>query len=94
MVLIAAWGGEPDSVIMGDLNATPDDPEIQLLRQAGLLDVSAEIGPIPHNTYYSAHPDHQVDYIWASPDLRFSDFEIPQTTASDHLPLVATISIP
>jgi endonuclease/exonuclease/phosphatase family metal-dependent hydrolase len=93
-VLIAAWEGAPRTLIMGDFNATPSDPEIQMLYQAGLLDISAEIGPLPHYTYYSAYPDHQIDYIWTSPDLRFSDFEIPQTTASDHLPLVTTIRLP
>ena len=93
-VLINAWGGAPRTVLMGDFNATPADPEIQALYQAGLLDVSAEIGPLPSYTYYSTHPEKQLDYIWASPDLRFSDFEIPQTTASDHLPLVTTIVIP
>ncbi len=76
---------------MGDLNARPDSDAIRIMVENGLIDISAEIGEQPTYTYYSANPDHQIDYIFVSPDMGYSDFSIPQTTASDHLPLLATI---
>jgi endonuclease/exonuclease/phosphatase family metal-dependent hydrolase len=92
--LIEAWGGAPRTVIMGDFNATPDSPEMRMLAEAGLVDISAVIGPTPRHTFYSADPDQQIDYIWSSDDLVPEDFVIPQSTASDHLPLVTTIILP
>lgn len=92
--LIDAWNNGPAMIILGDLNARPDEGAITLLVNAGLIDISAVIGKQPTYTYYSAHADHQIDYIFASSDLSYSDFDIPQTTASDHLPLVVTIVIP
>jgi len=92
--LIQAWNGAPRSVLVGDMNATPDSPEMRMLADAGLVDMSALVGPSPRYTYYSADPDHQIDYIWTSDDWQGSGFVIPQTTASDHLPLVTTLTLP
>ena len=92
--LIEAWNDAPRTVMVGDLNATPDSPEMQMLADAGLVDISAVIGPTPRYTFYSADPDQQIDYIWTSDDWKPIEFAIPQTTASDHLPLVAVLSLP
>jgi endonuclease/exonuclease/phosphatase family metal-dependent hydrolase len=93
-VLIEGWAGAAKTVIMGDLNARPDDPEIVMLEEAGLVSVTAAVGPSPSYTYYSENPDHQIDYIWISPDLVPLEAQIPQATASDHLPIVADITLP
>lgn len=92
--LARAWDGAPATIIVGDMNATPDSDAMQILSGAGLVNVAAEIGTPPVYTSPAENPRRQIDYIWASPDLRFSDLEIPQTTASDHLPIVATIILP
>jgi endonuclease/exonuclease/phosphatase (EEP) superfamily protein YafD len=76
------------------MNATPDSDAMQILSGAGLVNVATEIGTPPINTSPAENPRRQIDYIWASPDLEFSDLDIPQTTASDHLPLVVTIILP
>jgi endonuclease/exonuclease/phosphatase family metal-dependent hydrolase len=93
-VLIEGWDGAPRSILMGDLNATPDSPEMMMLAAAGLVNVTAEIGPDPSFTYYSANPDNQIDYIWISPDLIPLESHIPQSTASDHLPIIGVITVP
>ncbi len=93
-VLVGGWDGAPRSILMGDFNATTDSPEMLLLAAAGLVNVTAEIGPTPSYTYYAANPDHQIDFIWISPDLIPLESEIPQTTASDHLPVVGVITVP
>jgi endonuclease/exonuclease/phosphatase family metal-dependent hydrolase len=91
--ILATWNGHPATVIMGDFNALPDSQAITLMLEAGLVDISREIGDQPSYTYYSANPDHQIDYIFVTPDLGYSDFIIPDTQASDHLPLTVTIEL-
>lgn len=91
--ILSTWNNAPATVIMGDLNALPDSQAIQLMRDAGLVDVTLELGEQPVYTYSSAAPDHQIDYIFVTTDLGYSDFVIPATTASDHLPLVVTIEL-
>lgn len=91
--ILDTWSSQPRTVVLGDLNARPDSEAIRLLVENGLVDVSAEIGVQPTYTYYADNPDHQIDYILVSPDLGYSDFSIPRTSASDHLPLIATIHL-
>ena len=92
--LISGWSERPLTVLLGDMNGVPNTPEIVMLAEAGMVDISAEIGTQPTYTYYSTDPDHQIDYIWLSPDWLASNFNIYQTTASDHLPLAVTLTIP
>lgn len=89
--ILDVWAGAENTVFMGDLNARPDSQAIQILIDGGLVDISREIGAQPVYTYSSTNPDHQIDYIFVSPDLAYSDFVVPATTASDHLPLAVTI---
>jgi endonuclease/exonuclease/phosphatase family metal-dependent hydrolase len=65
-----------------------------LMAGAGLNDVGGLIGPDPGYTYYAADLYQRIDYIWITPDLTPSQFEVRQTTASDHLPLATTITTP
>ncbi|HUF38439.1 MAG TPA: endonuclease/exonuclease/phosphatase family protein [Anaerolineales bacterium] len=92
-VLVEAWNGGPATVVLGDLNATPETPEMLLLADAGLLNASALWG-LPTFTYPSTGADREIDYIWYSPDLAGSDFQIYLSTASDHLPLAVTLTLP
>ena len=90
-VLLDFWGGDDRTVIMGDFNARKDDPEAQMIRDAGLTDVVAIEGIEPGYTVPSEDPKYQIDYIWLSPDLTAIDVVIPASEASDHMPVVATI---
>ena len=89
--LLSTWNQRAFTIIMGDLNAGPQSEEFRLLIDNGMVDISAEIGIPPTFTYYADNPDHQIDYILASPDLGFSDFVIMRTSASDHLPVISTL---
>lgn len=93
-VLIDAWDGAPRTVLLGDFNATLDSLEMAMLAAAGLNDVGGIIGPDPGFTYHSAALDQRIDYFWTSPDLIPLQYDVGQTTASDHLPLWTTISVP
>ena len=89
--IINFWGGDGHTVLVGDLNAEPHAPEMEILRQAGLVDVVAGIEPPPVYTWPSVNPSQRIDYIWVSQDLKVTDIRVPVSNASDHLPVVAEI---
>jgi endonuclease/exonuclease/phosphatase family metal-dependent hydrolase len=90
-VIIDFWGGTERTVILGDLNAEPDASEIVMLKQAGLVDVLADMEPTSVYTFNSSNPFQRIDYIWASPDLEKRDEHVLSSQASDHLPVVVVI---
>ncbi|GAI23130.1 unnamed protein product, partial [marine sediment metagenome] len=69
-VIVDFWDGAACTVILGDLNAEPDDPEMEMLRQVGLVDTLAEMEPPPVYTFHSVNLYQRIDYIWVSPDLK------------------------
>lgn len=79
-------------VLLGDFNAEPEDPEMVLLKRAGLLDTCATMNPYLACTFPSENPHKRIDYIWISRDLVLQDIQVPFSTASDHLPVIAVIS--
>ena len=79
------------TVLLGDLNAEPTDQEIAMLYQARLRDAGARMDPELAYTFTSDNPHQRIDYIWVSSDLRVRDVQVPLSTASDHLPVVAVI---
>ncbi|MHB1344929.1 MAG: endonuclease/exonuclease/phosphatase family protein [Thermoleophilia bacterium] len=102
--LLRAWDGVSTMVVMGDLNGRPGDPEIEMLRNAGLVEVLQAAGISPGYTYPSDAPSERIDYIWATPDLVSpatpspamsspADVHITAGTASDHLGIAATLSV-
>jgi endonuclease/exonuclease/phosphatase family metal-dependent hydrolase len=88
----ATWSGRAATVLLGDLNATPDAPEMQLLRDAGWIDAFTQSGASGDGfTYASNHPYHRIDYIYHSADLTARDFHVAAGTASDHSGIAVTI---
>ncbi|MCP4427011.1 MAG: hypothetical protein GY803_21175 [Chloroflexi bacterium] len=85
------WKGDGRTVIMGDLNAEPGAPEIELLRQAGFADALDLAAVQPGYTYPATAPAKRIDYIWLSPDLAVSQVVIPPDPVSDHLGIAAAI---
>ena len=81
------------SVIAGDMNARPGEEDISIFEAGGLLSAQDVAGDPELYTFSSTRPDRRIDWIFGSPDVTFSDFEIPQTTASDHLPLAVTVTV-
>ena len=82
------------TLIMGDMNARPGEADVVLYSEAGLRDVYSETGSEDSLTFISSDPYERIDWIFASDDVTFLDFDIPRTTASDHLPLVTTVELP
>jgi len=92
-VVLAFWDQAPYSLIMGDMNAEPGYPEMDLIAQAGLVDSWAVAGSGKGYSWPAIDPFERIDWIWHTPDLAASEAEIIQSTASDHLPLVVTLDM-
>ncbi len=90
-VIINYWSRAERTVVLGDFNAEPDAPEIEMLYQAGLVDSLANTEPSATYTFHSANLYRRIDYIWVSPDLIVKGVSVPFSNASDHLPVVALI---
>ncbi|WP_262106642.1 endonuclease/exonuclease/phosphatase family protein [Arthrobacter sp. Marseille-P9274] len=91
-ILAVAEESELPSVLVGDLNAVPSAPEMQDI-MTGFTDVFAVLGQDDAYTYPVEEPDRQIDYILTSDDIEAEAAEVIDTTSSDHLPIVADLSI-
>lgn len=90
-VLLQAWANTPRTVLTGDFNATPTTAEMNLLWAAGWRDAVADSGLQPGLTSPAPNPNARIDYILTTPDLTTDQVAIPNTPASDHLGVAATI---
>jgi len=79
------------TLLLGDLNAQPDAPEIQPLFER-LHDTWPEsAGPGP--TYPADEPIKRIDYVLASKHFRVRSAFVPVTLASDHRPVVVDLTL-
>ena len=76
-------------VVTGDMNSTPDTPQMRVLADAGLTDLGAAANA---PSFPVAAPVTRIDYIWVS-GVSGTDVATPRTAASDHLPVVATVAV-
>jgi endonuclease/exonuclease/phosphatase family metal-dependent hydrolase len=93
-VLLDLWDEQPRTVIAGDLNTPPGSTDVGLMLTAGMTSAQDTIGDPDAGTVSADYPRIRYDWILASPDISFSDFIIPSTLASDHLPVAVTITVP
>ena len=75
------------TILLGDLNAQLHHEELKLLTGSGLLTSER---PVP--TYPAGRPRRQIDHILATDHFVIEELAAFQSTASDHLPLVAVLS--
>ena len=90
------------SLLVGDLNASPDNPCLDPFKEQGLTDLWQALRPDdPGFTYPASDPEIRIDYCWADEKLskHVTSIDIvagcPENGvfASDHLGLVVTLSI-
>ncbi|MGH3663953.1 MAG: endonuclease/exonuclease/phosphatase family protein [Micromonosporaceae bacterium] len=84
--------GEP-VLLVGDLNATPEAPEIVELTR-DLTDTWVEAGVGAGHTYPVANPIKRIDYVLSSPDVTSISAEVITTDSSDHLPVLIHVMVP
>ncbi len=80
--------GEP-VLLLGDLNARPESPELAPLFDR--LRDSWQGREEPGYTFPSDGADRRIDYILHSDNFEVLDVRVVQTPASDHLPVVADL---
>jgi endonuclease/exonuclease/phosphatase family metal-dependent hydrolase len=80
------------TLLVGDLNARPDAPEIKTLT-AVLADTWPEVGDGPGDTIEADNPTARIDYLLHSPQVTPISAMVPATLASDHLPVVGRFVI-
>ena len=92
-VLIDTWERVRPAVLAGDLNAEPGSAEVAEFEELGLVSAQDVTGHEELSTSPSRGPRVRIDWIFGTNDVGFSDFSIPRTTASDHLPLAVDVTI-
>ncbi|MFA7672359.1 MAG: endonuclease/exonuclease/phosphatase family protein [Clostridia bacterium] len=78
-------------VFMGDLNVQPEDTQLKLISK--ILKDTSDISSETYLTFPSDVPERKIDYIFISHDIAVRSVTVPSTTASDHLPYIADISL-
>ena len=91
-VLMDFWGSGDHTVLLGDLNAEPTWPEMELILDAGMVDAWSEAGQGPGLTWPADDPFQRIDWIWLSPDLQAIAAETVESTASDHRAVVVDLA--
>jgi len=88
---LAKWDGTPRAILLGDLNADPQAPELQSIYRAGFLDVLASTGQDDVFTSWNPASRRRIDYIFQTPDLPLHRAWVVPSRASDHLPVLAEV---
>lgn len=92
--LLRALAGAPNTVVAGDLNMQPENPNRPQFEAAGLESAQDVAGQSQQST--AAVPKFKgdrVDWIFGTADLSFSSFQIGRHTTSDHRPLSVTVRV-
>ena len=77
-------------IVAGDFNVFWGDRELQLfLAASGLKNANGNRQP----SHPSRSPRRQLDYIFHTPDICITDFQIPPVKLSDHAPLICDFQI-
>ena len=91
MVRALAASSQP-TIVFGDMNASPDAPELQPLLER-MTDAWAVAGSEPGYTYPADAPRERIDYVLVSHGFRVRGARVPVTEASDHRPVVAELEL-
>jgi endonuclease/exonuclease/phosphatase family metal-dependent hydrolase len=86
---VAGQYGEGAVILCGDFNAVPGSPT-HVAMKAGFEDVWESVGTGDGHTYSSTEPRRRIDYVFLrrGGNLVPVDAWVPESVASDHLPLV------
>lgn len=79
------------TVFMGDLNISKNKKMFTPIKS--ILKDACEMHGVTLKTYPSVKPRKRLDYIFVTDDISVRDIHVVTEIASDHLPLVAEISI-
>lgn len=89
--ILASWRSQPRTIVAGDMNASPGEPDMARMLDAGFRSAQDEAGDPAAIT--STDPDERIDWVFATADLEIRDFATVPSRASDHLALVTTMAV-
>jgi endonuclease/exonuclease/phosphatase family metal-dependent hydrolase len=93
--LLDAVGTTVPLVIAGDMNVHPDDPEVALFTDAGLIDVVGSTGDPCRTTSSEPTSDcDRPDWVFITPDFGVEEVRIGSARVSDHLAMHVTLRLP
>ena len=78
-------------LVLGDLNAEPDAPELRDIYAASFVDVLAATGQGDVFTSWNPTSRRRIDYIFLTPDLSPRRAWVVMSRASDHLPVLVEV---
>ena len=78
------------AVVMGDMNCRPGSDEMNMLFNKTNLHEPAE----EKHTFPSWKPQHNIDHILVTSDLKVSNMHVNTQQFSDHLPISLKITLP
>ncbi|NWF67688.1 MAG: hypothetical protein HXY40_01250 [Chloroflexi bacterium] len=75
------------------MNSQPGVVDMQMFFDVGFISAQDEAGDSAAFTANSRNPTVRIDRIFGTPDALFSAFVIPQSQASDHCALAASVHL-
>ncbi len=78
-------------ILMGDFNLVPNDKILSPIKKK--MKDTADLFDAPKLSFPSDAPDRKLDYIFVSKDIEVESADIPNETASDHRPYIATLKL-
>lgn len=90
-------GEKGEKILGGDFNLLPDTKSIRMIEGIGMRNLikEFEIGSTRSSLSHAQYPEHNrqyfADYVFVSPAVKISRFEVPDIAISDHLPMVLKI---
>jgi endonuclease/exonuclease/phosphatase family metal-dependent hydrolase len=87
-VILEHWGNRPNTILVGDFNAQPEWPQIEMILDAGFVDSWTEAGEGPGYTANARDPQHRIDWVFHTPDITANAASNIVSLASDHLPVI------
>ena len=85
--------GDGNTVLMGDLNVTPDSPIIARIREKMADAAAAAEKNDPLLSFPSDAPDRKIDYIFTKGNITAKSCRVVPGILSDHLPLEAELEV-
>jgi endonuclease/exonuclease/phosphatase family metal-dependent hydrolase len=76
------------TVLIGDFNAAPSSNEVKQISEMMQDSAKEEYGTFPAND-----PTFRIDYIFVSEELEVKNNKVIESEASDHLPVLAEVSL-
>ncbi|MFC7242784.1 endonuclease/exonuclease/phosphatase family protein [Catellatospora aurea] len=92
--LLAQVDPAAPTLIAGDFNFWPSWPEQRSFTSAGWVSAQDVTGHGAAWTSPTDRPTNRVDWVFGSPQIAFTDFAVlDQVSASDHFPVLATLTL-